>query len=97
MRGSITRHAGGSFGLLKVSGAKQSGEPTGEPTTTDTRPRPATDLAGRCHAGPRRAMSRDRTTSSYKRGVAGSSPAAPTTKYQLRGGGMAVSASVKIV
>src|ERR1700691_3592551 len=41
--------------------------------------RPATVLAGGWHAGPHPATSNDCISSSYKRGAAGSNPAAPTS------------------
>jgi hypothetical protein len=67
--------------LLKISGANELGEPTGSqrpPASGHARPRPATVVAGRCHTGPRLATSSDGTSSPYKRGAAGSNPAAPT-------------------
>ena len=66
--GAVTSFRHGSC-LLKVSGANELGEPKG-----DQRP-PAPG-----HAGPRPAMSSDRNNSSYKRGVTGSIPAAPTRR-----------------
>ena len=48
------------------------------PASGHIRPRPATVIAGRCHTGPRPATSSDGTNSPYKRGAAGSNPAAPT-------------------
>src|SRR6266567_1105566 len=48
------------------------------PASGHARPRPATDLAGECHTGPRPATSSDRNDSSYKRGAGGSNPPAPT-------------------
>ncbi len=49
-------------------------------TPGHARPHPATVLAGGWHAGIRPAMSSDCISSSYKREVAGSIPAAPTRK-----------------
>jgi hypothetical protein len=69
-------------GWLKVSGTNEMGKPNGEPKflmiLTLARLRPATVIAGRRHAGPCPATSSDRNNSSYKRGAAGSNPAAPT-------------------
>src|SRR6266542_3535202 len=52
--------------------------PNGEPTTTDTGPRQATSSHGHGWQMARRATSSDGNDSSYKRGVTGSIPVAPT-------------------
>jgi hypothetical protein len=64
---------------LKVSGANETREPNGEPTSTDTRPHQATSSHGPHWWMPHQATSSDCNNSPYKRGAAGSNPAAPTS------------------
>jgi hypothetical protein len=54
------------------------GEPNGEPTSTGIRPRQATSSHSHRWWMPRQATSSHGTNSPYKRGAAGSNPAAPT-------------------